>query len=226
MPGFMENVSTVNSLVRTILALVVVGAAGLGGLFAYRTYNEGDKAQSRLEEAEKQLDDVKAKLQTKSEQLNDKLQELTQKNKKIQQQEGQIVELNETIDEKNELIEKQAIAMRLLKKDQRKAIITVLKQTGEGDDQMTTIRWVELGEDNRPIDERIFDLNGDIVKIDAWGRQVRRPLHRRGRSDSRHVDLFVSGNLRRICPARGCQRSGRSWIAAQRLSPRKTDFRL
>jgi hypothetical protein len=66
------------------------------------------------------------------------------------------------------LIERQAIAMRLLKKDQRKAIITVLKQVGEGEEMVTTIRWVELGENDQPIDERTFDLKGDIVKVDAW----------------------------------------------------------
>ena len=168
MPGFMDNVATVNSLVRTILALVVVGATGIGGLFAYRTYNEGDEAQAQLEVAEKELADVREELQSKSEQLDSKLKELGEKTKKIAEQSEEIVSLNETIEEKNELIEKQAIAMRLLKKDQRKAVITVLKQTGEGDDMITTIRWVELGDDNQPIDERTFHLKGDIVKIDAW----------------------------------------------------------
>ena len=168
MPGFMENVSTVNSLIRTILALVVVGAAGAGGLFAYRTYNEGEDATNKLKEAEKQLADVEAELETKSEELSARLRELDEKNKTITKQGEEIVNLNETIDEKNEVIEKQAIAMRLLKKDQRKAIISVLNQTGEGDDLVTTVRWVELGENNRPIDERTFDLKGDIVKVDAW----------------------------------------------------------
>ena len=168
MSGFMDNVSTVNSVVRTMLALVLVGGAGIGGLFAYRTYNEGDQAKNRLEKAEKDLANVEAELKSKSEQLDDKLEELATKNRLIDEQKEEIVDLNDTIDEKNVVIEKQATAMRLLKKDQRKAIISVLKQVGEGEDMVTTIRWVELGEDNHPIDERTFDLKGDIVKIDAW----------------------------------------------------------
>ena len=164
----MENVATINSLIRTILALVVVGAAGTGGLVAYRTYSAGENAEENLKEAEKQLADVRDELKAKSSQLDAKLRELDEKNKTIEEQGEEIVTLNETIDEKNEVIEKQAIAMRLLKKDERKAIVSVVKQTGEGDDLITTVRWVELGDDNRPIDERVFDIPGDIVKIDAW----------------------------------------------------------
>ena len=154
MPGFMENVSTVNSLIRTMMALVVVGGAGFGGLFAYRALNEGDETETRLKEAEKNLEDVKAELATKSE--------------KILQQEGEIVELNETIDEKNEVIEKQAIAMLALKTDERKAMITVLDTSGEGNEMITTIRWVELNDANQPIDEKVFELKGDMISVDAW----------------------------------------------------------
>ena len=168
MPGLMDNLATLNSMVRTILALVVVGGVGAGGLVAYRTYNEGDIAKNQLEETQKQLADVEAELQDKSDQLDIKLRELTAKNERIAQQDSEIQTLNETIDEKNEVIEKQATAMRLLKKDQRKAIVTVLDQKGAGDDMVTTIRWVELNEENQPIDDRTFDLQGDIVKVDAW----------------------------------------------------------
>jgi len=168
MPGMMENLATVNSLVRTILALVVVGGVGAGGLVAYRTYYEGDIAKSDLAETKKILGDVQAELQAKREQLDAKLQELDAKNEQIARQQSEISDLNATVAQQAATIERQATAMRLLKRDQRKAIIAVLDQTGEGDDLKTTIRWVELDENDQPIDERTFDLKGDIVKVDAW----------------------------------------------------------
>ncbi len=161
MSGTMENLATLNSMARTMIALVVLGGAGAGGLFAYRTYTETDRAKSDLAEAQQRLDDAEAQLKSKTEQLDSARLELTVKNEEIGRLQEEVADLAATV-------EKQKIAMRLLKLDKRLAIVTVLRQTGEGDDQVTTVRWVELGDDNQPIDERTFDVKGDIVKVDAW----------------------------------------------------------
>jgi hypothetical protein len=42
MAGLMDKIATINSSVRTALALVVVGAVGTAGWIGYRTYNKAD----------------------------------------------------------------------------------------------------------------------------------------------------------------------------------------
>jgi len=39
MPGMMEGISTINSFLRTLIALVVLGGIGAGGYYGYTTYN-------------------------------------------------------------------------------------------------------------------------------------------------------------------------------------------
>ena len=41
---FIESLSTINSLIRTGLAVLAVGLLGAGGYYGYRTYNAGDLA--------------------------------------------------------------------------------------------------------------------------------------------------------------------------------------
>ena len=57
MAGFIESLSTINSLIRTGLAVVIVGLVGAGGWYGYRVYNEGDL---ELKEKYKQLATVRA----------------------------------------------------------------------------------------------------------------------------------------------------------------------
>ena len=52
MPGVIESLSTINSLLRTGLAIVIVGLVGAGGWYGYRVYNAGGVA---LQEKEQQL---------------------------------------------------------------------------------------------------------------------------------------------------------------------------
>lgn len=162
MPGMMDNISTLNSVVRTFLAVVLLGGAGIAGLVAFRTYNEGDIAKEDLKEAQSQLADATKKL-TEAE------AELTTSRVKLKEQGEEIVELNEDIKLKDAEIERQATAMRLLKRDQRLAIVSVVDQKEIDGELRTTIRWVEVNDQNQPIDEpRTFTLDGDIVKVDSW----------------------------------------------------------
>jgi hypothetical protein len=148
MPGMMDNISTLNSVVRTFLAVVLLGGASIAGLVAYRTFNEGDIAKEELKEAQSKLAEAAQKLS---------------------QAETQITKLEETIVVKDAEIERQATAMRLLKRDQRLAIVSVVDQKEIDGELLTTVRWVEVDDQNRPIDEpRTFTLKGDIVKVDSW----------------------------------------------------------
>jgi hypothetical protein len=148
MPGLMDNVATVNSLIRTLLALVVVGGVGAGGLIAFRSYYEKDRAKIDLEEAKKDLKETEKK-------LADAKVELIAKDAKIS-------DLNKTV-------ERQATAMRLLKKDTSVAYVRVLDQTEENGTIYTKVRWVEVDEKNRPLGQsREFKLRGKTVHVDAW----------------------------------------------------------
>jgi hypothetical protein len=162
MPGMMENVSTLNSVVRTFLAVVLVGGAGFASLVAWRTYNEGDIAKEDLKEAQTQLADATKKITEYEAELNTS-------RVKLKEQGEEIVALNEDIKIKDAEIERQATAMRLLKRDQRLAIVSVLDQKEVDGELQTTIRWVEVNDQNQPIDQpRTFTLDGDIVKVDSW----------------------------------------------------------
>ena len=45
MPGIIESLSTLNSIVRTALALVAVGILGAAGYYGYRIFNANDLAR-------------------------------------------------------------------------------------------------------------------------------------------------------------------------------------
>jgi len=156
MPGIMENVSTVNSFVRTILAVIVLGGLGFGGWYGYSTYNakeiEARDKAAKLAEATQQLQVAQADLEVKA-----KL----------------IVEKDAKISELNKNIEKLHTRLALLKVDHRLARLTVLDQEkrGEKGDLYTKVEFVELNDEGAPFANdppRIFDIKGDLVYIDSW----------------------------------------------------------
>jgi hypothetical protein len=156
MPGFMENISTVNSFVRTLLAVVVLGGVGGGGWYAYYKYNakefEAQDKAARLAEATKKLEDAEA--------------EIASQVKLIQEKDAKISTLNKDI-------EKLRTRMALLKVDHRLARLTVTNQDkrGEKGDLYTTVDFVELNDEGVPYDNdkpRSFEIKGDLVYIDSW----------------------------------------------------------
>ena len=162
MPGMMDNISTLNSVVRTFLAVVLVGGAGVAGLFAWRTYNDGDRAVEKYREAQTQLADATKKLSAAE-------AELTTSRVKLKEQDEEITKLNHDIELKDAEIERQATAMRLLKRDQRVAVISVIDQQEIDGELFTTLRFVEVNDQNQPIDEpRTLSVKGDKVYIDTW----------------------------------------------------------
>src|SRR5204863_4538260 len=156
MPGFMENISTLNSFVRTVLAVIVLGGVGGGGWYAYYKYNakefEAKDKAARLAEATKKLEDAEADIATKV--------------KLLQEKDTKISALNKDN-------EKLRTRMALLKVDHRLARLTVTDQQkrGEKGELWTIVDFVELNDEGVPYDSekaRSFEIKGDLVYIDSW----------------------------------------------------------
>jgi hypothetical protein len=161
MPGMMDHLRTINSFLRTLLAVAVVGGAGTAGWYGYTTYNakelEARKRVHELQEAQQALADTKGRLLKAEAEVAEKLAELTQKN-------AQIAKMQEDID-------KLQTALHLLKVDHRLARLTVVDQTKDtmGGETSTLIEFVELNDEGQPIDTpRQFSIRGDVVFIDNW----------------------------------------------------------
>ena len=154
MPGIIESLSTLNSIVRTALALVAVGILGTAGYYGYRIFNANDLA---LKEKDEQLANVRGELAEA---------ELT-----VKRQDEQISVMAVEIKEKDATIEKLDTSLRLLKVNHRVAWLTVLDQgVDESTDEMYTIvQFVEVNDKGEAIDKpKQFRIEGDVVYIDNW----------------------------------------------------------
>jgi hypothetical protein len=145
-----DTISNVNSMLRTMLMLVLVAGAGFGGYWAYDLYNEPKK------------------------QLADKQAELDKINADLAARRLEVAALTTQLDETTKQVERLEVAMQLLKVRHRLARLTVLDQreatqpdTAVPKKLMTRIEFVEINEDGQPIGKpREFDIEGDLVFID------------------------------------------------------------
>jgi hypothetical protein len=159
--GMMEGLSTVNSSLRTLVAIVVVGAVGVGGWFGYTTYN-ANEIEARRKAAE--LKDANDKLAKATEDLEVAGAEIARQTARIAEQQTQIDDLNVQV-------KKLETSLAFLKVDHRVAKFTALDQTkNEATGEITTlIEFVEVNDEGDPIDTpRQFRLPGDTVYIDSW----------------------------------------------------------
>lgn len=137
-----ETVKTVNSAVRTGLAVVLVGGMGAGGYYGYNLYRDGEL----------------------------KALELSKTKAMVEEQRQEIERKNIAIRERDVKISKLAAAMRALKVTQRVAVLDVIDQkvdeaTGE---IRTQIEFRELTDDGREIDKpRQFIVPGDEIYVDC-----------------------------------------------------------
>jgi hypothetical protein len=157
----MENVSTVNSFLRTLLAMVVIGVLGVGGWFGYTTFNAKDiEARNKA----KELAEANDKLSRVQSDLDAASADLAVKSARIAEQATEIKTLNEAVDRLN-------TSLMLLKVDHRVARLSVIDQ---GKDEatgktFTKVEFVELNDEGHPIDTpREFRIPGDTVYVDAW----------------------------------------------------------
>ena len=161
MPRIIESLATINSLIRTGLAVLMVGLISAGGYYGYRTYNARDLA---MKAAEEELSTVRVQLAEKENRLEEQQRELTAKDQ-------QITELNADIKMKNEKIVKLDTSLRLLKVNHRVAWLTVLEQDIDPETkQLYTIgQFVEVNDKGEKLGEpRQFRINGDVVYVDNW----------------------------------------------------------
>jgi multidrug efflux pump subunit AcrA (membrane-fusion protein) len=157
----MDHLRTINSFLRTLLAIMVVGGLATTGWYGYTTFNAREiaarqQAQAR-QAAEQALADTKSRLQKSEQDLAGRIAELNEKN-------ARITELQAHLD-------KLQTALRLLKLDHRLARLTVADQTTDPATGQTStlIEFVELNDEGHPIETpRQWRLAGDVVFLDSW----------------------------------------------------------
>jgi uncharacterized coiled-coil protein SlyX len=151
---FMQSVAILNSAVRTLIGLVVMGAVALGGWFGYSTYYEKDLA---IEKASSEL----ALART----------DLERKNALLEEKEKTIDSLNVEVQQKQHEIERLDIAMRLLKVDHRVARLSVIDQAADSESGqlVSLVEFQELNDEGMPIGSpKQFRIPGDLIYVDAW----------------------------------------------------------
>ncbi|HUE71061.1 MAG TPA: hypothetical protein VMP01_09245 [Pirellulaceae bacterium] len=148
MPGMMEKLSAVNSFLRTLLAIVVLGVIGTAGYFGYDAYTAKERADEELVAARDKLKQVEAEVALRDEQIE---------------------KLNKDVADLKVMIEKLETRIALLKVDHRVAKLTVVEQgpKEEGGATFSTVEFVELNDEGHAIDTpRQFSLPGDTVYVD------------------------------------------------------------
>ena len=175
MAGTTDFLATVNSIVRTLIALAVMGGLGVGGWYGYTAYNAGGleakRTREELETKNVELAQQRRVIEERENELAAKNEQLAQKEELIAGQSAEISKLQADIQAKQEEIERLDIAMHLLKVDHRLAQITVLDQ---GDDpetgrKYTTVEFRELNDGGDSLGEpRVFRLKGDTIYVDSW----------------------------------------------------------
>lgn len=181
----MENIATLNSLLRTILGFTVVVGLGAIGYWGYSVFTADDRLedefQSKLAQKDqdyqlklaKQDDEFQSMLADQKEEFGLKLAaqdrefqlNLAEKDEVIGEQQQQIAKQGEEI-------EKLATSLRLLTVNHRLAQVTVLDVVTDPETGKTesTIEFVELSPSGTPIEDkpRIFKISGEVFYIDAW----------------------------------------------------------
>lgn len=146
MPDVMTNVKTLNSVVRTLLMLTVVGGVGYGGWFGYNNYV---KPSREAKQAMADLESLKVKYDEQSDTL---------------------IETNKTLVKTRKAKEKLQTALKLIKVDRRMANVKVLeKGTDEDGKPFLEVRFTEIDSDGNEVGiARDFTLAGEKLYIDCW----------------------------------------------------------
>jgi len=175
MPRLLETVSTLNSFVRTLLALVVLAGLITIGWIGYRGYFGNERSMRQKDEelaaAESRLEVSRRLLNRRENEIRQQQQQIEKQDETISQHAARIEALTHDLEQKQQQIQKLTVAVRLLKVDHRLARIRVLEQgrNPQNDRLWTTFEFVEVNEEDRPVDQpRRFTIDGDMVYIDSW----------------------------------------------------------
>ena len=160
-----ESIATINSLIRTLLILAVVGGASMIGWETYQSMHESKGQQQELREARTRLKDT-------NEQLDSTQKELESVQANLNVRTAEISKLHDQLREQELRYRRLDTAMRLLKVDRRAARLTVLnqEQDTESDSVISEIEFVEIDDRGEEVAEtkRQFLIQGDLVYIDSW----------------------------------------------------------
>lgn len=177
-----DSVATFNSLIRTFLAMVVVGGASYVGWIAYGAYRAEElelrKTEEELASAQSRLDALEGTLSEKDNLLSEKdsaieqLQSgLQEKESQLSQQATEIAQLNVDIEAGRLRIDQLETSLHLLKVDHRLAQVTVLDQTTDDETGTTVseIEFLEINDEGAAIGQpRTFQIEGDLLYVDHW----------------------------------------------------------
>jgi multidrug efflux pump subunit AcrA (membrane-fusion protein) len=175
MAGTIEKLQTVNSLIRTLLALGVFGGLGAAGWYGYTTYNaaeiEGREKDAALEAQAAELDRIQQQVEQQHQELAAKEDALRQQQAKLAQQQTEIDDLTVEVKQQAVEIERLDTALRLHKLERRLALIRVL-DTGVDEDtgrKFSKIEFLEQNELGDPVGEaKQFQLDGEMIYVDYW----------------------------------------------------------
>jgi hypothetical protein len=161
MSGMMENLRTINSFLRTLMAVVVLGGGAAASYYGYYTFHAKEIAAKKQEE---ELAARKQQLADLSEQLTAAKLDIVNKDRALEAKDAEISKLNASI-------KKLELAIRYLKIDHRVARFAAVDQTKDSDtgEISSLIEFVELNDEGHPIDTpRQFRIRGDTVYVDSW----------------------------------------------------------
>ena len=168
MAGTFEKLQTINSLIRTVLALGVCGGVGAAGWYGYTTYNaaeiESQRKDAALQAQEQELAEARLRMERQD-------QELADKSARIAKQDTEIENLNLEVTRQKLEIERLDTALRLHKLERRLAQIRVL-ETGVDEAsgrKFSKIEFLELNEQGDAVgDPKPVTVQGETVYVDYW----------------------------------------------------------
>ena len=171
-----ETVNSVASLIRAIVASVLIAVIGYGGGWLYTHFSPN----LQLQQKEHELQQVRSSFQAAQAQL--------------QQQHQQLAQLGTALDASRKRITQLDTSLRLMKVDRRLAEIQVLNQftdptTGQ---LVTDFQFQEIDRAGHPLDQpRRFQIQGDLLYVDFWVVKFQDAYIEQGESDrSSSICLF------------------------------------
>lgn len=165
----MDSVSKINAVLRTLIALAVVGGISYAAWVGYSKFNQRELQDKKRAE---ELSQARRDLKEKEDLLKENAREIVSLNQNIAEKKVVIKQKDVEIAKKKIEIARLDTALRLIKVDHRVAILTVLdiEKNPNTDMVESKLQFVEVNDEGKAIDAPSppFKIVGDVVYIDAW----------------------------------------------------------